>query len=212
MRTEPRTINWNKFQNVTSHPQVATQFERHAPNSFSRPFGFSFIYDPYVPSVSFSVALHCLTCKAVKQTTIQISKDVALPAAIQTYHCSNCLPRRKMRRSLELLTKRYPLAYGSYRAMHGRCNCKGHASFENYGGRGITICPRWQGKNGFKNFLEDMGDRTADLSIDRINVNMNYTPGNCRWATVEMQARNKRNSKMTEEEWNEMMDAENAPY
>jgi hypothetical protein len=78
--------------------------------------------------------------------------------------------------------------------MHGRCRCKGHSCYADYGGRGITICPRWCGPRGFANFLEDMGDRTADLSIDRIDVNGNYTPTNCRWADALTQANNKRNS------------------
>ena len=94
--------------------------------------------------------------------------------------------------------------------MKARCLFKYATGYENYGGRGITVCPRWlDEKTGFESFFADMGDRTPELSIDRIDVNGNYTPQNCRWATDEQQARNKRNSKLTEEEWNEMMKAEN---
>jgi hypothetical protein len=66
-----------------------------------------------------------------------------------------------------------------------------------YGGRGITVCKRWQEKPyGFLNFLEDMGEKPEPTySIDRIDVNGNYEPGNCRWASIHQQAWNKRNNK-----------------
>jgi hypothetical protein len=164
------------------------------------------LYDPYVVPILIQVYLHCIKCKAAKPVTLSMSPDVKRPQSIVAYRCSNCLPKswRRSRRE-EILSKRFPLAYGSFRAMTGRCTCEGHSSFEHYGGRGITICPRWTGPRGFANFLADMGDRTADLSIDRIDVNGNYGPTNCRWATDEQQARNKRNSKpITEEDMEEL--------
>ena len=85
--------------------------------------------------------------------------------------------------------------YSSWRHMKERCldeECKNYA---DYGGRGIKICERWLDKeNGFNNFYEDMGARPDDKSIDRIDVNGNYEPKNCRWATLSQQARNKRNT------------------
>jgi hypothetical protein len=79
--------------------------------------------------------------------------------------------------------------------MRQRCGNPKSIGYENYGGRGISICKRWSGPNGFVHFLHDMGRRPPGRSIDRINVNGNYTPKNCRWATKLQQANNKRNSK-----------------
>lgn len=61
-----------------------------------------------------------------------------------------------------------------------------------YADRGITVCERWLGKDGFANFLSDMGERPAGMTLDRVNNDGNYEPSNCRWATSSQQQRNKR--------------------
>lgn len=82
--------------------------------------------------------------------------------------------------------------YRSWDHMKQRClNPKNHA-FKDYGGRGIRICKRWL--KSFTCFLEDMGPRPLNRSLDRINVNGNYTPSNCRWATSKQQMNNRRDN------------------
>ena len=81
--------------------------------------------------------------------------------------------------------------YLSWQAMKGRClNPDKGSYYREYGGRGITVCDRWL--NSFENFLADMGPCPDDLTLDRINNESHYEPGNCRWTTWEQQMLNRR--------------------
>lgn len=80
--------------------------------------------------------------------------------------------------------------YATWSSMHSRCTDPRNASYKRYGERGITVCERW---NDFEAFLEDMGERPAGMTLDRINGDGNYEPGNCRWATKAKQESNKSN-------------------
>lgn len=86
--------------------------------------------------------------------------------------------------------------YFTWMGMKKRCFNKNDPAYKNYGGRSITVCKEWLGRNGFVNFYEDMGKRLSGTSIDRINNNLGYFKENCRWATRKQQQRNKRNNKL----------------
>jgi hypothetical protein len=82
--------------------------------------------------------------------------------------------------------------YLSWGSMIQRCTNPKNNNFKNYGGRGISVCKSW--RDSFESFFQDMGRRPTDTSLDRIDVNGNYEPENCRWSTALCQARNKQNT------------------
>lgn len=87
----------------------------------------------------------------------------------------------------------YKKEYKTWVSMRSRCLSKTDKDYAKYGGRGISICERWL--KSFENFYADMGPKPSPShSIDRIEVDGNYEPGNCRWATYTTQNRNQRRS------------------
>jgi hypothetical protein len=86
--------------------------------------------------------------------------------------------------------------YKSFHAMHDRCENPNNTHYEFYGGRGIKVCERWSGLSGFANFIEDMGERPKNFTLDRTDNSKGYSPENCRWASRKLQTENTRLSKL----------------
>jgi hypothetical protein len=78
-----------------------------------------------------------------------------------------------------------------YRNMIRRCYEKTHSNYRKYGAKGITVCDRWLGEDGYINFVSDMGEKPEGLSLDRIDGTKGYSTENCRWTTPRIQSINR---------------------
>ena len=98
-----------------------------------------------------------------------------------------------------VVSARHPL-YFTWGNMVARCERPSASKYENYGGRGISVCDRWRrgehGMTGFQCFVADMGERPEGLELDRADNNGNYEPVNCRWVTRSQQLVNRSNTLM----------------
>ncbi len=111
----------------------------------------------------------------------------------RTKSCGCSSHPKKNRSAEEKLVRR------SYWSMLSRCGNPQSPDYPDYGGRGITVCERWQVPGGCERFVADMGPRPSPThSIDRRDTNGHYSPDNCRWATPQEQADNKRNNVILE--------------
>lgn len=108
----------------------------------------------------------------------------------EKYSCCGCVKPRFFK------TAFYTNYIGNLlRRMNACCYSVEHRDYPNYGGRGITVCDRWRGRDRYLNFLLDMGERpSSKYSLDRIDNDKGYSPDNCRWADRGTQLRNKRTS------------------
>ena len=105
-----------------------------------------------------------------------------------------CLQKERASETKTIHRQSYSSEYRAWQNMKARCYNPNNKYYKNYGERGIEVCDRW--KDSFENFFEDMGPKPSSKhSIDRIDVNGNYEPENCKWSTDQEQARNKRNQR-----------------
>lgn len=91
------------------------------------------------------------------------------------------------------INRSYSKTYRIWQAMIQRCKNPHTRHYDDYGGRGIIVCERWE---CFDNFLHDMGERPGKMEIERLDNSLGYFPGNCKWATRKEQMRNTRRNRL----------------
>jgi hypothetical protein len=140
-------------------------------------------------------SFRCLCdCGEYKTTTLYM---------LTSGQCKSCdcfrseyVAQKNYKHGLAIRNNKHYLLY-TWEGMKQRCYNPNHFGYKYYGGRDIKVCNRWL--NSFEDFINDIGDRPSEeYSLDRINVNGNYEPSNCKWATSTEQAKNKRNNKKIE--------------
>lgn len=136
----------------------------------------------YIPVWLFSC-----DCGGLKQIRI----DAVLSGRARS---CGCYHRNVVVSSLGKQNKTHGLSktkiYYVWKSMRSRCSNPNREDYERYGGRGIRVCDEWE--TSFELFLEDMGECPIGMSLDRINNEGHYEPGNCRWATKSEQVHNRR--------------------
>lgn len=141
---------------------------------------------------------YALLCQCDCGGTSKVRGDSLLRGSSQSCGCihreaASAQGRRNTKHGGARRLAQRDLAYHSWCGMKARCYNPFDHKFEHYGGRGITVCPQW--RYSYATFLKDMGHRTSTrLSLDRIDVDGNYEPENCRWATQKTQQNNRRNT------------------
>lgn len=130
-------------------------------------------------------------CKCICGGIVTLSTN-QLRSGHKSYSCG-CRDKPKEKRSIKTHGKSGTSEFGIWKAMRSRCQNVNHVAYMHYGGRGITVCPRWE---KFNNFWEDMGPRPSSKhSIERVENSGNYEPSNCVWGTRAVQNCNKRSNR-----------------
>lgn len=166
------------------------------------------IRDPIIDGTRFSRLVTLSSKKVGRRTWYKCQCDCGTIKEVRSFNLKNgatrscgCLMRENL---VALAVKQTKHGHASYLKasptyvawvhLVRRCTKKTDAAWKHYGGRGIRVCERWL---MFENFLADMGEKPAGLTLDRFpNNNGDYEPTNCRWATAEQQQNNKRNTRL----------------
>ncbi len=125
------------------------------------------------------------TCGNIKTVQASNLKNGAAPSC-------GCLKKEVLSRKKKRHGMTFSREYHSWQSMRQRCLNTSHKSWDDYGGRGIKICPEWL--NSFEQFYQDMGPRPEETTLEREDVNGHYCKENCVWATHRTQAQNRRNT------------------
>lgn len=109
-----------------------------------------------------------------------------------------CYGREQQRKAVTIHGDSYTRLYRVYSGMLKRCRTPNTHEYENYGGRGVTVCEEWQSYEGFRDWAMangyDPDAKHGKCTLDRIDTNKGYSPDNCRWVSMKTQERNKRNN------------------
>lgn len=125
-----------------------------------------------------------------------VEKVLRLANVRRNTQSCGCFNREKSRKQLTTHGQAHNPTWNCWISLRSRCEDPNNNRYARYGGRGIKVCERW---SSFENFYADMGERPSlEHSIDRLDTDGNYEPGNVRWATRKEQARNKSTSRMLE--------------
>lgn len=128
----------------------------------------------------------CICGNVISKKTSELYLDEQLSCG--------CTRREVQKQAVSTHKESHTRLFKIWTGMRGRCNTKTSGGYKDYGGRGIKVDERWNDFNVFKKWALDNG-YADNLSIDRIDVNGNYCPENCRWITMKDQAHNKRTTK-----------------
>ena len=126
----------------------------------------------------------CLYCGEVREHYVRRYKKTG--RIVVGRRCVEC-SKKKARNAYARRPER-----SIWKNMRARCSDPKHAAYANYGGRGITVCQRWE---SFDSFLADMGPRPEGMTIERLDPDKDYSPENCIWASRKVQSRNRRDNR-----------------